>query len=159
MPAVETKKDKMLSVEEAAAHAGVHIESVRRWIRSGKLPAALPSRKKGYLIRPEDLEAFLQGKNQVRQKGQIEAEKVLSALARAWKESGDKRYQRIAFEVAEISGLLEDYRRVWDTWDGNLADPDTDGLTLSRRQAAIRFREEDFKNKNIKHDNKPRKRF
>ena len=139
MVTVETKKDIMLTVEEAADRAGVNIESVRRWIRAGKFPAALPSRKKGYLIRPVDLEVFLQNKNQVKQRGQIEAEKVLVALAQAWRETRDKRYQRIAYEVAEISGLLEEYRRGWNAWDGNVADPDVDGETLRQRESAKRL--------------------
>jgi len=129
----------MLTVEQAASKAGVHIESVRRWIRSGKLPAALPSRKKGYLIKKEDLEAFLQDKNQIKQKGQVEARKVLAVLSQAWKEVRDKRYQRIAYEVAEISGLLEEYRRGWNAWDGNVADPDVDGETLRQRESAKRL--------------------
>ena len=132
----------MLTVEQAASKAGVHIESVRRWIRSGKLPAALPSRKKGYLIKKEDLEAFLQDKNQIKQKGQVEARKVLAVLSQAWKEVRDKRYQRIAYEVAEISGLIDEYRQGWDAWDGNIADPDVDGETLRYRETAKRFGDE-----------------
>ena len=132
----------MLTVEQAASKAGVHIESVRRWIRSGKLPAALPSRKKGYLIKKEDLEAFLQDKNQIKQKGQVEARKVLAVLSQAWKEVRDKRYQRIAYEVAEISGLIDEYRQGWDAWDGNTADPDVDGETLRYRETAKRFGDE-----------------
>ncbi len=132
----------MLTVEETAKKIGVHIETVRRWIREGQLPAALPSRKKGYQIRPEDLESFLQNKNQVKQKGQVEAVKVLSVLAQAWRETRDKRYQKIALEVAQISGLLEQYRQGWDAWDGDMADPDVDAETLRQRQAAIGFDDE-----------------
>ncbi len=133
----------MLTVEQAAEKANVHIESVRRWIRSGQLPAALPSRKQGYQIRPEDLESFLQNKNQVKQKGQIQAEMVLSALAQAWKETRNKQYQKIALEVAQISGLLDEYRQGWDDWDGDMADPNTDTETLRQRQTAIRFGDKD----------------
>lgn len=35
---------------------GVHAETVRRWVRQGKLPAAQPGR--GYLIRGADLLAL-----------------------------------------------------------------------------------------------------
>lgn len=47
----------MISPAQAAAELGVHIDTVRDWIRTGKLPAA----RLGYRtirIRREDLEAF-----------------------------------------------------------------------------------------------------
>jgi excisionase family DNA binding protein len=50
--------DKILSPAQVAAEIGVHIDTVREWIRSGKLPAA----RLGYRtirIRREDLDAFL----------------------------------------------------------------------------------------------------
>jgi excisionase family DNA binding protein len=47
----------MLTVPEAARRAGRDPETIRRWIRSGRLPA----RKVGtqHVIEPEDLEALI----------------------------------------------------------------------------------------------------
>lgn len=36
-----------------------NIESVRRWIRQGKLKATLPSKRDGYRINEEDLKSFI----------------------------------------------------------------------------------------------------
>ena len=111
---------KMLSAEEVAKKANVHIESVRRWIRQGKLPAALSSRYEGYRIKEDDLQAFLDKKNQVvKPKGYVEAETVLRSLASEWN-GIDKGYIRIAYEVAKEAGILEGFRQDWDAWDGDL---------------------------------------
>lgn len=49
--------DKFLTTEEIAAELGVHIETVRRWIRRGDLPVT--RLLKFYRIRREDYEDFL----------------------------------------------------------------------------------------------------
>jgi excisionase family DNA binding protein len=38
----------------------VHEQTVRRWIKTGELPAAALGRKAGYRIRKQDLDAFLE---------------------------------------------------------------------------------------------------
>lgn len=43
------------TVTEVAKLMNVRPETVRRWIRSGKLKAALPSKKEGYVIHEADL--------------------------------------------------------------------------------------------------------
>lgn len=121
-----------LSVEEAAARAGVHRETVRRWIRAGELPAKKASKKQGYRILEKDLVAFLEERPRP-PAGQVEARAVLKALAKAWEASQDDRYCDIAYKVAEMAGLLPKYQEQWAKWDGNLADPDMDGPTLERR--------------------------
>lgn len=45
----------MLTVDEAASRVGRSPETVRRWIRSGRLPAATEGRRR--VIDPADLEA------------------------------------------------------------------------------------------------------
>ena len=110
----------LLTVKEAADRAGVHIETVRVWIREGRLAAALPARKKGYQINEHDLEAFLSDRSQVKQRGQVAADEVLRSLARAWSATGDKNYTKIAYEVAEISDLLQEYQKKWDQWEGDI---------------------------------------
>jgi len=121
-----------LSVEEAAARAGVHQETVRRWIRAGELPAKKASKKQGYRILEKDLVAFLEGRLRPAT-GQVEARAVLQVLAEAWEKTQDDRYCDIAYQVADMAGLLPGYRRQWAKWDGNLADPDMDGPTLEKR--------------------------
>ena len=55
--------DRLLTVHEVAARLGAHIETVRRWIRSGDLPAMRPGgRRLGYRVAESDLEQFLKGK-------------------------------------------------------------------------------------------------
>ncbi len=49
-----------LTVTEVAAHLGVRPETVRRWLRGGRMPAVALSRKAGYRIRKADFQAFLQ---------------------------------------------------------------------------------------------------
>lgn len=51
--------DQWLTVEEAAEQIKVHAETIRRWIRDGKLIATLISRAGGYRIRQSNLDAFL----------------------------------------------------------------------------------------------------
>jgi len=129
----------MFTVEQAAKRAGVHAETIRRWIRQGKLAASLPSRKKGYLIREEALEQFLKEKTKEVQPGFVNAEKVLSLLAKAWEKTQDNSYCDIAYKIAEMSGLLEKYRRHWKSWDGNLADPDFDTKELEERRLSVKY--------------------
>lgn len=51
--------DKLWTVEEISEYLGVHVVTVRRWIRSGKLTAVALGRKAGYRIRDVDLQSFL----------------------------------------------------------------------------------------------------
>jgi excisionase family DNA binding protein len=56
----ETNHDEWLTVQEITRLLKVHEESVRRWIRSGDLPAILlGSAKGGYRIRRTDYDQFL----------------------------------------------------------------------------------------------------
>ncbi|MEO8541253.1 MAG: helix-turn-helix domain-containing protein [bacterium] len=51
---------KLYSTEDAAGYLGVHIQTVRAWIRSGKLPASRLAGQKSIRIRERDLEAVLE---------------------------------------------------------------------------------------------------
>ena len=56
-------QDEWLTVREITQELKVHEESVRRWIRSGDLPAILlGSNKGGYRIRRTDLDRFIEEK-------------------------------------------------------------------------------------------------
>lgn len=50
-----------LTVEEAAGIAKVHEQTIRRWLRAGTLKGHLLSRRAGYRIQAEDLNAFMSG--------------------------------------------------------------------------------------------------
>ena len=54
------KADKVFFVEDVAKIFEVNSETVRRWIRSGKLKSSIASRKIGNRISKEDLEEFAQ---------------------------------------------------------------------------------------------------
>ena len=45
------------TIYEAATLIGVNPETVRRWIRSGKLAATMTSKKEGYIIKETDLQS------------------------------------------------------------------------------------------------------
>lgn len=52
-------KDELLDVETVAEELGIHIETVRKWIREKQLKAVSLGRRGGYRIRRSDLEEFL----------------------------------------------------------------------------------------------------
>ena len=59
----DREREEWLTVQEITGLLKVHEESVRRWIRSGELPAILlGSSKGGYRIRRDDYEQFLEDK-------------------------------------------------------------------------------------------------
>jgi len=52
--------EKMLTAQDVAKYYGVSVESVWRWIRTGRL-SAVSLTKRSYRIRPSDPEAFERG--------------------------------------------------------------------------------------------------
>lgn len=59
----DREHEEWLTVQEITQRLKVHEESVRRWIRSGDLPAILlGSSKGGYRIRSSDFDRFLEEK-------------------------------------------------------------------------------------------------
>jgi excisionase family DNA binding protein len=55
--------DELLTTEEVAQELKYHIETVRKWIREGKLKATRINRKE-YRVRRSELEKFLEEKQQ-----------------------------------------------------------------------------------------------
>jgi excisionase family DNA binding protein len=51
--------DELLSVEKVAEELGVHVDTVRKWIREKQLRAIKLGRRGGYRIRRSGLDEFL----------------------------------------------------------------------------------------------------
>ncbi|OWZ82739.1 hypothetical protein CDO51_12480 [Natranaerobius trueperi] len=84
------------------------------------------------------MEDFLGDKYKIKQKGKVEAEEVLKSLAKLWDKTQHKGYIEVAYQVAELSGLLDKYRKEWDKWDGDVLSPDLEsGRLLQDRQAYL----------------------
>ncbi len=49
-----------LTTEEAAEFLKVHVETLRRWARTGVIPAAKLGNRGGFRFRREDLDRFLE---------------------------------------------------------------------------------------------------
>jgi excisionase family DNA binding protein len=56
-----SERQEWLTVDDVAEQLKVHPDSVRRWLRAGRLKGHLISRRAGYRIRPEDVERFVTG--------------------------------------------------------------------------------------------------
>lgn len=48
----------LLTPQDCAERCGVHVETVRRWIRDGRLPARRSATGR-YRVRADDIDAFL----------------------------------------------------------------------------------------------------
>ena len=59
-PAPAATGEKLYSPEEAAEYLGVHVQTVRAWIRSGRLRAARLAGQRALRIRASDLESVLE---------------------------------------------------------------------------------------------------
>ncbi|MDZ7729496.1 MAG: helix-turn-helix domain-containing protein [Dehalococcoidia bacterium] len=56
-------EERLYSPEEAADYLGVHVQTVRAWIRSGRLPAARLAGQRALRIRASDLQSVLEPVN------------------------------------------------------------------------------------------------
>ena len=56
--------NKLLTVPEVAEYLEVTEETVRRWLRSGRLEGVLLSRKAGWRVRPEAIDKMLEESGQ-----------------------------------------------------------------------------------------------
>lgn len=54
-------EQRWLTVKQVAEQLQVHPETVRDWLRAEKLKGIRISRRAGWRIRPEDVQAFLEG--------------------------------------------------------------------------------------------------
>jgi excisionase family DNA binding protein len=51
--------DQFLTVEDVAKRLQIHPETVRRWLREGRLEGILMGRRGGWRIKPESVEKLL----------------------------------------------------------------------------------------------------
>jgi excisionase family DNA binding protein len=51
--------ERWLSVQDVVERLGVHEQTVRRWIKTGELPAYALGDRAGYRVAPDDLQGFL----------------------------------------------------------------------------------------------------
>ena len=50
---------KLYTVDEVADEVGVHAQTVRRWLRAGRIDGVLITRQAGYRIRAEEVQRIL----------------------------------------------------------------------------------------------------
>ena len=62
MPEKKTTLPKLLTISQTAVILNVHIETLRRWDRSGKLKAIRINERGDRRYNPEDLEKIIQDK-------------------------------------------------------------------------------------------------
>lgn len=62
MPKNKTMLQKLLTIRQAAETLNVHVETLRRWDRSGKLKAIKVNDRGDRRYKPEDLEKMLKTK-------------------------------------------------------------------------------------------------
>jgi excisionase family DNA binding protein len=68
---MKMSKDELLDVETVAEELGIHIETVRKWIREKQLKAVNLGRRGGYRIRHSDLNEFLRKRETIQDNGDI----------------------------------------------------------------------------------------
>lgn len=57
--------ERYFTVQDIVDRLGVHERTVRRWIRSGELPAAMLGRKAGYRVSASDFAAFMEARKDI----------------------------------------------------------------------------------------------
>jgi excisionase family DNA binding protein len=56
-----------LTTEEAAEYLQVHVNTMRRWARTGVIPAAKLGNRGGFRFNPKDLDRFLESRRAARE--------------------------------------------------------------------------------------------
>jgi excisionase family DNA binding protein len=64
--------DILLTVDEVSRRLGVHMDTIRRWIRRGELPAISLGGSTGYRIVQADLDHFIQVRRTDHQQQQVQ---------------------------------------------------------------------------------------
>jgi excisionase family DNA binding protein len=63
--------DELLDVEKVAGELGVHVDTVRKWIREKQLRAVKLGRRGGYRVRRSALDEFLRKRETIQDNGNI----------------------------------------------------------------------------------------
>jgi len=63
MPKKNTTLPKLLTIRQAAEILNVHVETLRRWDKSGKLKAIIVNERGDRRYDPKDIELILKNKN------------------------------------------------------------------------------------------------
>lgn len=63
MPTTKNDLPKLLTIRQAAEILNVHIETLRRWDKKGKLKAIIVNERGDRRYDPSDIEAILKNKN------------------------------------------------------------------------------------------------
>jgi len=64
MPTPKNELPKLLTIRQAAEILNVHIETLRRWDKSGRLRAIIVNKRGDRRYDPKDLEAILKNKKE-----------------------------------------------------------------------------------------------
>ena len=62
MPKTKDELPKLLTIKQAAEIINVHVETLRRWDKSGKLKAIIVNERGDRRYDPKDIEALLKNK-------------------------------------------------------------------------------------------------
>ncbi len=107
--------DELLTVKEVAARLKVNPQTVRRWIRSGRLPAVRVSAR-GYRVRAAELRRFLATPHELTPEERAAAERAMDELYAI-----RERIARYAGPV--LQDLLDEEALELETDDETISDP------------------------------------
>ena len=62
MPKTKDELPKLLTIRQAAEILNVHVETLRRWDKNGKLKAIIVNERGDRRYKPEDIKAILENK-------------------------------------------------------------------------------------------------
>jgi excisionase family DNA binding protein len=124
--------DANLTLNEAAAHAGVHYMTVYRWIRTGRLDARLDGRN--WQIRTADLDAALQrdqrpdgsprprGRSLPALRNRLRARLLAGDQAGAWRIVEDALVAGASPQELAIDVIMPTLRQIGDDWHAGTID-------------------------------------
>lgn len=106
---------KLFSVRQAADFLGVHIETLRRWDREGKLPAVRVGRSNHRRYEKKELEKIKKGVNNQNHPTSIYADRIIDFHSTAVPDS--EYFTRIILSIAEKVEKFVDCERVDGPYD------------------------------------------
>jgi excisionase family DNA binding protein len=101
---VEARESKYVVVQEIADELGVDLQTVRRWIHAGRLPAIRPGQK--FLVLREDLDAFLE-ERATGPKGAAPSSRSRTGKTRLGNVVSQERLDEVEVEHDQLNAALE----------------------------------------------------